>query len=120
MLGYTRELTAEQLKVREEEGYRLGDVIGQMGAEKAYEKTLRGEWGGQQVEVDGAGRPLRILGEKQAKAGKDLHLTLDLDMQKAAEKALGDRDGAIIAIDPKNGAVLAMVSHPTFDPKVQS
>jgi penicillin-binding protein 2 len=120
VLGYTRELTAEQLKDRKVEGYRLGDVIGQMGAEKAYEKLLRGEWGGQQVEVDGAGRPLRVLGEKQAKAGNDIHLTIDLDMQKAAEKALGDRNGTIIAIDPKNGSVLAMVSHPTFDPNIFS
>ncbi|BAZ52409.1 peptidoglycan glycosyltransferase [Nostoc sp. NIES-4103] len=120
VLGYTRELTPEQLKQKKEEGYQLGDVIGQMGAEKAYEKMLRGEWGGQQVEVDGAGRPLRVLGEKQAKAGKDLHLTIDLDLQKAAAKALGDRDGAIVAIDPKNGAVLAMVSHPTFDPNIFS
>jgi penicillin-binding protein 2 len=76
--------------------------------------------GGQQVEVDGAGRPLRVLGEKQAKPGKDLHLTLDLNMQKTAKKALGDRDGAIVALDPKNGAVLAMVSHPTFDPNIFS
>lgn len=120
VLGYTRELTAEQLKDKKQEGYRLGDVIGQMGIEKAYEKTLRGEWGGQQVEVDGAGRPLRVLGEKQAKAGNDLHLTLDLDVQKAAEKALGNRNGAIVAIDPKNGAVLALVSHPTFDPNIFS
>lgn len=120
VLGYTRELTAEQLKDRKKEGYRLGDVTGQMGIEKAYEKTLRGEWGGQQVEVDGAGRPLRVLGEKQAKAGNDIHLTLDLDIQMAAEKALGDRDGAIVALDPKNGAVLAMVSHPTFDPNIFS
>ncbi|MEH2136123.1 penicillin-binding protein 2 [Nostoc sp.] len=120
VLGYTRELTADQLKEKKQEGYRLGDVIGQMGVEKAYEKTLRGEWGGQQVEVDGAGRPLRVLGEKQAKPGKDLHLTLDLNMQKTAKKALGDRDGAIVALDPKNGAVLAMVSHPTFDPNIFS
>jgi penicillin-binding protein 2 len=120
VLGYTRELTAEQLKQKKQEGYRLGDVIGQMGIEKAYEQTLRGEWGGQQVEVDGAGRPLRVLGEKQAKAGNDLHLTLDLEMQKTAEKALGDRNGAIVAIDPKDGAVLAMVSHPTFDPNIFS
>ncbi|QLE55772.1 penicillin-binding protein 2 [Nostoc sp. TCL26-01] len=120
VLGYTRELTAEQLKARKQEGYRLGDVIGQMGAEKAYEKLLRGEWGGQQVEVDGAGRPLRVLGEKQAKAGNDLHLTIDINVQKAAEKALSDRNGAIIAIDPKNGAVLALVSHPTFDPNIFS
>jgi len=120
VLGYTRELTAEQLTEKKQEGYRLGDVIGQMGIEKAYEKMLRGEWGGQQVEVDGAGRPIRVLGEKQAKPGNDLHLTIDLDVQKAAEKALGDRDGAIVALDPKNGAVLAMVSYPTFDPNIFS
>ncbi|MBE9050368.1 penicillin-binding protein 2 [Nostocales cyanobacterium LEGE 11386] len=120
VLGYTRELTAEQLKEKKEEGYRLGDVIGQMGSEKAYEKILRGEWGGQQVEVDGAGRPIRVLGEKQAKAGKDIHLTIDLNVQKTAEKALGTRDGAIVALDPNNGAVLAMVSHPTFDPNIFS
>ncbi|MBD2387150.1 penicillin-binding protein 2 [Cylindrospermum sp. FACHB-282] len=120
ILGYTRELTAEQLEEKKPFGYRLGDVIGQMGVEKAYEQTLRGEWGGQQVEVDGAGRPLRVLGEKQAKAGKDLHLTIDLEMQKAAQKALGNRNGAIVALDPKNGAVLAMVSYPTFDPNIFS
>ncbi|MEH2064313.1 MAG: penicillin-binding protein 2 [Nostoc sp.] len=120
VLGYTRELTADQLKDKKEQGYRLGDVIGQMGVEKAYEKVLRGEWGGQQVEVDGAGRPIRVLGEKQAKSGNDLHLTLDLDVQKAAEKALGNHRGAIAAIDPKNGAVLAMVSYPTFDPNIFS
>ncbi|MEH2386935.1 MAG: penicillin-binding protein 2 [Nostoc sp.] len=120
VLGYTRELTADQLKDKKQQGYRLGDVIGQMGVEKAYEKVLRGEWGGQQVEVDGAGRPIRVLGEKQAKAGNDLHLTIDLDVQKAAEKALGNQRGAIAAIDPKNGAVLAMVSYPTFDPNIFS
>ncbi|MBE9057826.1 penicillin-binding protein 2 [Sphaerospermopsis sp. LEGE 08334] len=120
ILGYTRELTAEQLKKKRSEGYRLGDVIGQMGVEKAYEKTLRGEWGGQQVEVDGAGRPLRVLGEKQAKSGNDLQLTIDLDIQKAAEKALGKRNGSIVALNPNNGEVLAMVSHPTFDPNIFS
>ncbi|MEJ1929352.1 penicillin-binding protein 2, partial [Nostoc sp. NIES-2111] len=120
VLGYTRELNAEQLQKRKNEGYRLGDVIGQMGVEKAYESMLRGEWGGQQVEVDGAGRPIRVLGEKQAKAGKDLHLTIDLDLQIAAYKALGNRRGAIVALDPNNGAVLAMVSYPAFDPNIFS
>ncbi|NET72907.1 MAG: penicillin-binding protein 2, partial [Sphaerospermopsis sp. SIO1G2] len=120
IIGYTRELTAEQLKQKRSEGYRLGDVIGHMGVEKAYEKTLRGEWGGQQVEVDGAGRPLRILGEKQATAGNDLHLTIDLDIQKAAEKAIGRQNGAIVALNPQNGEVLAMVSYPTFDPNLFS
>ncbi|MDZ8050472.1 MAG: penicillin-binding protein 2 [Aulosira sp. ZfuVER01] len=120
VLGYTRELTAEQLKDRKAEGYRLGDVIGQMGVEKAYEKALRGEWGGQQVEVDGAGRPIRVLGEKQAKAGNDLHLTIDLNLQKAADNALGKFQGAVVAIDPNTGSVLAMASHPTFDPNIFS
>ncbi|NEU73116.1 penicillin-binding protein 2 [Hassallia byssoidea VB512170] len=120
VLGYTRELTADQLKERKKDGYRLGDVIGQMGVEKAYEKTLRGEWGGQQVEVDGRGRPLRVLGEKEAKAGNDLHLTVDINVQKAAAKALGTTKGGIVAIDPRNGAVLAMVSYPTFDPNIFS
>ncbi|MFM6530891.1 MAG: penicillin-binding transpeptidase domain-containing protein, partial [Dolichospermum sp.] len=86
----------------------------------AYEKLLRGEWGGQQIEVDGSGRPLRVLGTKQAKSGNDLHLTIDLETQIAAEKALGNRNGAIVAIDPKNGAILAMVSHPSFDPNIFS
>ena len=89
ILGYTREVTAEQLKKKKAEGYRLGDVMGQMGVEKAYEKLLRGEWGGQQIEVDGSGRPLRVVGTKQAKAGNDLHLTIDLDMQMARRKSFG-------------------------------
>ncbi|MEM7554156.1 MAG: penicillin-binding protein 2 [Cyanobacteria bacterium P01_A01_bin.84] len=118
VLGYTRELTPEQLKERRKDGYRLGDVIGQLAAEKAFEKTLRGEWGGQQVEVDGKGRPLRVLGEKQAKAGNDIRLTIDLNIQKVAYKALGNRNGAVVVIDPNNGAVLAMASKPSFDPNI--
>ncbi|QDL11371.1 penicillin-binding protein 2 [Brasilonema octagenarum UFV-E1] len=120
ILGYTRELTPEQLKKKKSEGYRLQDVIGQMGVEKAYEQVLRGEWGGQQVEVDSKGRPIRVLGEKQAKAGNDIHLTVDLDVQKAAQKALTLPRGAVVALDPNNGAVLAMVSHPNFDPNIFS
>ncbi|MBF2051066.1 MAG: penicillin-binding protein 2 [Elainella sp. C42_A2020_010] len=120
VLGYTGEMTDEDLKAKQNEGYRLGDVIGQMGVEAAFEKQLRGEWGGQQVEVDGAGRVLRILGEKQARAGNDVQLTIDLDIQRAAERALGNRKGAIVAMDPRNGAVLAMVSRPAFDPNLFS
>jgi penicillin-binding protein 2 len=120
VIGYTRELTAEQLQKKKAQGYRLGDVIGQMGVEKSFEQLLRGEWGGQQVEVDGAGRPIRVLGEKQAKAGNDLHLTIDIELQKTADKVLGKNQGAIVALDPKNGAVLAMVSHPNFDPNIFS
>lgn len=120
VIGYTGEMTDEELAEHEDEGYRLGDVIGQMGVESAFEQRLRGEWGGQQVEVDGMGRVLRVLGEKPAMAGQDVQLTLDLDLQQAAETALGERKGAIVAIDPRNGAVLAMVSRPAFDPNLFS
>lgn len=120
VLGYTGEMNDTTLAEKRKEGYRLGDVIGQMGVEAAFEKQLRGEWGGQQVEVDGRGTVLRYLGEKKAKSGQNVHLTLDLELQKAAEKALGDRQGAIVALDPRTGGVLAMVSRPTFDPNVFS
>ena len=120
VLGYTGEMDDRELDKHKSEGYRLGDVIGQMGVESTYETLLRGEWGGQQVEVDGAGQVVRVLGKKPTQTGKDVQLTLDLELQKAAEVALGDRKGAIVAIDPSNGAVLAMVSRPTFDPNLFS
>ncbi len=120
VLGYTGEMNDEEFAQRQAEGYRLGDIIGQMGVEQSFEQRLRGEWGGQQVEVDGAGQVLRILGQKEAKSGKDVTLTLDLDIQKAAEAALGNRKGAIVALNPNNGAVLAMVSRPTYDPNLFS
>jgi len=120
ILGYTGEITAEELAQDETGEYRLGDTIGRMGAEAAFEKQLRGEWGGQQVEVNGAGRILRILGEKTAKSGENVTLTLDLDLQKTAEAALGDRIGAIVALDPNTGGVLAMASRPTFNPNIFS
>lgn len=120
VLGYTGEMTDEELVAREQDGYRLGDVMGQMGVEAAFESQLRGEWGGQQVEVDSMGRVLRVLGEKSARTGNNVTLTLDLDLQRSAETVLGDRKGAIVAIDPRNGAVLAMVSRPAFDPNLFS
>lgn len=120
ILGYTGELNEDELKERRPQGYRLGDIVGQMGVEESLEELLRGEWGGQQVEVDGAGQVVRILGQKQAKAGKNVTLTLDLDLQRAAEQVLGSRKGAIVAIDPNDGSVLAMASYPTFDPNIFS
>jgi len=120
VLGYTGELNAEELAERREKGYRLGDIVGKMGVEESYEELLRGEWGGQQVEVDGAGKIVRILGQKQAKAGRDLTLTIDIDLQKAAEAALARRKGAVVAMDPNTGEVLAMASYPTFDPNIFS
>lgn len=120
VLGYTGEMSSEDLKAREAEGYRLGDVVGQMGVESAFEPQLRGEWGGEQVEVDGTGRVLRVLEGKPTQAGSDVQLTIDLDLQRAVERALGDRQGAIVAINPNTGEVLAMVSRPAFDPNLFS
>jgi penicillin-binding protein 2 len=120
VLGYTGELNDEELAKLRSKNYRMGDVVGQMGVEQAFEDLLRGEWGGQQVEVDGAGQVLRVIGHKKAKPGKDVYLTIDLEVQKAAEAALGDRKGAIVALNPNNGAVLALVSHPTYDPNIFS
>ncbi len=120
ILGYTGEVDEEYLQELQAKGYRLGDIIGQMGVEAAFESQLRGKWGGQKVEVDNTGRVLRVVGDEEAKAGNDLHLTVDVDVQKALEKAIGNTKGAIVAIDPNNGAVLGMVSRPDFDPNIFS
>jgi penicillin-binding protein 2 len=120
VLGYTGELNAEELAQRKKDGYRLGDIAGKSGLEAAFEPKLRGEWGGLQLEVDGRGKVIRRLGQKEAKPGQDVTLTLDLDLQKAAEAALGDRKGAIVVLDPRDGAVLAMASNPRFDPNIFS
>ncbi|MEB3104476.1 MAG: penicillin-binding protein 2 [Cyanobacteriota bacterium] len=121
VLGYTSGITEEEYKELEPRGYRIRDRVGRSGVEKAYESHLRGEWGGQQVEVNAAGQVQRILGDKPARAGKDLRLTIDLPLQLAAEQALdGVRKGAIVAMDPQTGAIRAMASRPTFNPNVFS
>ncbi|EDY37743.1 penicillin-binding protein 2 [Cyanobium sp. PCC 7001] len=121
VLGYTSGITEEEYARLRDKGYRIRDRVGRSGLEKVYETHLRGEWGGQQVEVNAAGQVQRVLGDKPAKAGKDLRLTLDLPLQQAAEKALdGVRKGAIVAMDPQTGAIRALASRPTFDPNVFS
>jgi penicillin-binding protein 2 len=120
ILGYTGEITDTELAELRSQGYRLGDVVGQMGVEAAFEKELRGEWGGFQIEVDGSGKAIRTLGSKRARPGQDLQLTIDLNVQKAAETALGNRKGAIVALDPNTGEILALVSRPGFDPNIFS
>ncbi|MCC0175410.1 penicillin-binding protein 2 [Waterburya agarophytonicola K14] len=120
IIGYTGELNREELQERKSKGYRLGDVMGRMGVESAYESQLRGTWGGLKLGVNGAGRILQLLGENPAGVGEDITLTIDAEVQRAAEKALGTTKGAIVALDPKNGAVLAMASYPSFDPNIFS
>ncbi|MEO1634071.1 MAG: penicillin-binding protein 2 [Cyanobacteria bacterium J06631_9] len=120
VLGYTGEINTDDLEALEEQDYRLGDVIGKMGIELAMEETLRGQWGGEQVEVDSSGRVLSVIGEKPSVSGQDVQITLDLELQRVAEQALGDNIGAIVAMDPRDGAIRAMVSRPTFDANIFS
>jgi penicillin-binding protein 2 len=119
VIGYTSSIGEEEYRRLRDQGYRLSDRIGRSGLEKAYERHLRGEWGGQQLEVNAVGEVQRVLGDKPARAGRDLRLTLDLPLQQAAERALdGVRKGAIVAMDPRNGAILAIASRPSFDPNI--
>ncbi len=116
LLGYVGEVNQQELDSRR--GYHLGDLIGKAGAERYWESYLRGIDGGQQVEVDAVGRKLRVLSEVDEVPGHTLVLSVDRDLQLAAEDAMGERDGAIVAIDARSGEVLAMVSRPAFDPNL--
>ena len=120
IIGYTGELNQEELDDKKSQRYRLGDVTGKMGVEFAYESKLRGKWGGLKLGVDGAGRITELLGEDPAQVGEDITLTIDAEVQKAAEKALGTTKGTIVALDPHDGGVIAMASYPSFDPNIFS
>jgi penicillin-binding protein 2 len=120
VLGYTGEMNDRELDEHRSQGYRLGDVTGKMGLESTLESRLRGEWGGTQVEVDGKGRLQQFLGQKVSKPGQDVTITIDLDLQKVAEAAIGKNKAAIVAMDPRTGEILAMASRPAFDPNALS
>ena len=115
-LGYTQLITQNEFSKLSERGYKLSDQIGRKGIEAAYESELRGKWGGEMLEIDAIGTVQRSLGFRRPKAGKDIKLTIDLEMQRTAEKVLSDKvGGAIVALDPRTGAIRAIASHPTFD-----
>src|SRR5437870_8931781 len=117
LLGYVGEVSKSEL-AQDDGDYVGGDLVGKAGLEKTFDKDLRGDPGDQQVEVDALGRRIRVLQEEPDRSGGTLTLTLDRDLQEAADRALGEADGAIVALDPRSGEVLAMVSHPSFDPNV--
>ena len=115
-LGYTQLITQNEFSKLSERGYKLSDRIGRKGIEAAFESQLRGAWGGEMLEIDSIGTVQRSLGSKLPKAGRDIKLTLDLELQLTAEKVLSDKiAGAIVAIDPYTGAIRAIASQPTFD-----
>jgi len=118
ILGYIGEINEEELCNNINEKYKLGDLIGRSGIEKQYESYLKGTNGGEQIEVDPYGNPIKVLSYIQPLPGNNVVLTLDLALQKIAETALGKKKGAIVVMNPKNGDILALVSHPTFNPNI--
>ena len=132
LLGYVGEITEPQLKAKRRDGYKLGDVVGQAGIEATYDRYLRGRDGSAQLTVDSRGRPTSAVEPKVTpRSGNSIRLTLDLGLQRAAEQALrfGIRlahdngewaadGGAIVALDPRDGSVLALASYPTYQPSI--
>ncbi|MDQ1446412.1 MAG: penicillin-binding protein 2, partial [Acidimicrobiaceae bacterium] len=135
LLGYVGEINDKELKGRKGEGYRLGDEIGKAGVEKSYEEFLRGAPGLTKLEVDSRGKVLQTLDSQPPEQGKDVQLTMDLDVQRLTEESLAqgieaarhatDKEakknflapaGAAVVLDPRDGSVLAMASFPTFTP----
>lgn len=120
MLGYAGEINDQELDDLEDDGYKMGDLIGKTGLERRYEEMLRGQDGAEFVVVNAMGKRVSTLREGPPRLpvpGHDITLTIDLDLQRALEEGMVDIDhGAAVALDPRDGAVLAMVSKPGFDP----
>lgn len=113
LLGYIGQVSKEEIGQ-----YQAGDLIGRSGIEKAFDAYLRGRSGRREVLVNFRGEQVSILGEKKPRDGNDLILTIDKELQEVAERSLQGRRGAIVAIDPENGDILALASSPTFDPNM--
>lgn len=129
ILGYTSEISADQLKAQRKSGYHAGDTIGQAGIESTYDSFLRGGAGLARLKVDAAGRPRGTLAlTTTPRPGHALRLTIDIGLQRAAERAIrfgikasgewAANGGAIVAMDPRDGSVLALASYPTYKPSL--
>jgi len=118
LIGYLGEIDENELKERRDQKYRIGAFIGKSGVESLWERDLKGVDGGRQVEVDALGREIRQLGRIESIPGHNVILTIDLDLQRVAEEAFEGKNGALVAMDPKTGKILAMVSKPSFDPSI--
>ena len=116
LIGYVGEVTEDMLNQPQFELYNPGDVVGVSGVEKQYNNVLMGKNGSRRAIVDSRGREMGRLDETPAEPGRQLKLTVDLDLQIAAEQALEGKNGAVVAMNPHTGEILAMASRPTFDP----
>ena len=115
-VGYIGEVSEAELNTLEFVRCRQGDMIGKAGIERQYNSILMGVDGQRRSVVDSRGRERQLIGVNDAVPGQDLRLTIDLDLQVVAELAMANRRGAVVALDPRNGEVLAMVSLPAYDP----
>lgn len=122
VVGYIGRIAENDIEALESSGelgnYRGTDVIGKKGIEKSWEKALHGQTGIEEVEVNASGRPVRTLQRTDPVPGVDVMLSIDLGLQRVAEEAFGNHRGALVAIDPNTGEVLAFVSKPAFDPNL--
>jgi penicillin-binding protein 2 len=118
VLGYVGEISEAQVKSGRYPDRRPGDLIGKAGVERKWEASLNGKRGGAQLEVDAAGRVIRVVSRKPPLSGASISLTIDKSLQVLGEKALEGKQGAIVALNPKNGEILAMVSSPGYDPNL--
>ncbi len=117
VLGYVGEASRKEV---EEWGVRPGEIVGKKGVERRYDSLLRGKEGYEEVLRDSLGNPIRVLKEVSPVPGKNLRLSLDLDLQRLARQELGKRRGAVVLLSPRSGEILAMVSLPSFDPNLMS
>lgn len=118
VIGYVGRINDKELKAIDKDSYAGTNLIGKIGVEKSYEDLLHGVPGYESVEADAHGNILRHLGRKESTRGNDLYLSLDYGLQTVAAEQLKDRRGAIVAIDPRTGEILALVSSPSFNPNL--
>ena len=118
VVGYVSRINEAELQRLDPVNYRATDQIGKTGVERAYEAILHGSVGYEHIETNALGRALRVLDRIDPRPGRNLYLTIDASLQAVAEQALGERNGAVVAIEPATGAVLAFVSMPGFDPNL--
>ncbi|OGT65701.1 MAG: penicillin-binding protein 2, partial [Gammaproteobacteria bacterium RIFCSPHIGHO2_12_FULL_45_9] len=121
LTGYVAQINTQELRRVDSGQYDISDDIGKTGVEKQYESVLHGTVGAEEVEIDAAGRIVRTLNTRPPIAGNDLYLSIDSQLETRAIQileALGDESGSIVAINPQNGEILTMVSHPSFDPNL--
>ncbi len=116
VIGYVGQINNRELEALKNYGYKLGDIIGMSGLERYYDQYLKGINGGQPLEVDPLGNPVRKLLSQNPIPGADIDLTIDIELQQQAEKIFGDNKGALIALSPQTGEVLAMFSKPDYNP----